>query len=147
MAQPILTIEEVREFLQDRPENNLLLDNKEEFPSSMISLAIELAVSAYNALPPMSTVTSTTFPNKAILLTGTLYKLYAGQAALLARNTMNYSDGGLQIPIEERFSLYQSLAAMYQADFENSARSLKMHLNVEEGWGYVFSEYSNFPTW
>ena len=146
MATPILTVDEVREHIRDRAENNLLLD-KEEFPLSTIQLAIELAVSDYNSLPPMSSVTLDTFPSKSILMLGTLYKLYQGQAALLARNTMNYTDGGLQIPVEERFALYQSLAEMYRNDFELQSQRLKMHLNLEEGWGGVASDYATMPIW
>jgi hypothetical protein len=143
---PVLTFEEVQEYVRDRPENNHLIDGF-EFSPTVINLGIELAISEWNSIPPRSLVTIESFPSKAILLLGTLWKLYMGQAALLARNTMNYSDGGLQIPVEERFQLYQQLAEMYGQSFLTQARSLKVHLNIEEGWGGVMSDYSNFPDW
>lgn len=139
-------VEEVQEYIRDRAENNHLLDGM-EFTPTVITLAMDLVVSAYNYMPPISATTVNTFPSKALLMSGTLWKMFAGQAALLARNTMNYSDGGIQIPVEERFALYQSLAEMYGADFTTNARYLKTHLNIEEGWGMVSSDYAAFPDW
>ena len=144
--KPILTVEEVQEYIRDRAENNHLIDGT-EFSSTIIVLAMDLAISAYNLIPPVSVADIQSFPSKSLLMSGTLWKLFAGQAALLARNTMNYSDGGLNIPVEERFQLYQSLAAMYGEDFLSTGRALKTHLNIEEGWGEVFSDYSRFPDW
>lgn len=146
MTSLCLSIEDVQEYIRDRAENNLLLDG-EEFTPVVISLAMDLAVSAYNAMPPYTTYTVGSFTNKDIMMSGTLWKMFAGQAALLARNTMNYSDGGIQIPVEERFQLYESLAQMYQSDFLTNTRALKTHLNLEAGWGGVGSDYGNFPIW
>ena len=143
---PVLTPEEVQVYIQDIPDQNHLLDGLEFNPTQVI-LAINLAVGEFNMVSPLSTFTGEDFPNKAILLNGTLYKLFAGQAALLARNTMNYSDGGLQIPIEERFQLYTALASMYQADFIKSSQAFKIATNIASGWGGVTSDYSHFPNW
>lgn len=142
----ILEVEEVQIYIQDIAEKNHLLDT-EEFSEIMIELAMELAVSEFNMIPPTSSYKTIDFPNKALLLSGTLYKLFAGQAALLFRNHMSYSDGGLIIPVEERGQFYQSLASMYQADFTNGAKMLKIYNNIESGWGEVRSDYSNFPAW
>lgn len=142
--KPILTPDEVRQYLQDSAGNNLLIDG-EEFNDIVINLAMDLACNEFNMIPPSSSKDRFTFPNKALLMSGTLYKMFFGQAAMLARNTMQYSDGGLQIPVEERFALYQSLAAMYQAEFQASAKMLKISMNLEDGWGEVQSDYAGLP--
>lgn len=142
----LLTVEEVRTYIQDRSENNKLLDD-EEFPEPMILLAMDLALSEYNSIPPISSETVNTFKNKAILMSGTLYKLFQGQAALLFRNHMNYTDGGLNIPIEERGQFYQAMASMYQQDFITASARYKAQANIEAGWGEVRSDYANFPAW
>lgn len=144
--RPVLTVEEVQEHIRDRAENNHLIDGQ-EFSPTLITIAIELAISAYDTIPPLTLHNVQSFPSKTLLMSGTLWKLFAGQAALKARNTMNYADGGLQIPVEEQFQLYQSLASMYEEDFKTTARNLKTHLNIEDGWGEVFSDYSRFPDW
>lgn len=143
----ILSIDEIRLYIKDFAEDNRLLDG-EEFTDIEIKLGMDLAISEYNMMPPGSSVNRVTFPNKALLMSGTLYKLFAGRAALLSRNTMNYSDGGISVPVEERAQLYTSLASMYQNDFVNGARMLKTAYNLEVlGWGGVRSDYSNMPGW
>ena len=146
MATQVLTAEEVSTFLRDRVENNHLLDTV-EFPPTIINLAIELAISEFNSIPPMSQHNLLDFPSKSILLSGTLYKMFSGQCALMARNHMEYSDGGLTIPVEERFQLYTALAGMYQSDFQNSARAIKTQMNLDSGWGGVSSAYGYLPIW
>jgi hypothetical protein len=143
---PVLMIEEVQEHVRDKPELNKLLDG-EEFSPTVISIAIDLAISSFNTIAPLSNVTLATFPSRSLLMEGTIAKLLRGQAALKARNTMNYSDGGLQIPVEEQFPLYMQLAEMYEASFLQNAKQLKIHLNIEEGWGSVSSDYGSFPQW
>lgn len=142
----ILTVEEVQLFLRDRAENNHLLSGT-EFSPAVITFSMDLAVDSYNNMAPRSGETMTSFPSKAILLYGTLWHLFNGQSALLARNTFEYNDGGVQIPVEERFQLYQTLAGMYQASFFEAAKSLKLQLNLDSGWGGVSSEYSILPIW
>lgn len=146
MGQPVLTPEEVREHISDKVESNHLLDG-EEFSNTRIDLAMTLAIDRFNMIPPISSANIYMFPSKQILLYGTLALLFEGQSALLARNTMSYSDGGITIPVEERMALYQSLAAMYGQAFQESARGLKIQRNIEDGWGGVSSDYANFPTW
>lgn len=142
----ILTAVEIREYLSDKPELNHLLDGV-EFPDAMISIAMDLAVNEFNLIPPLSAVDINTFPNRALLMSGTIYKMLTGQATLLARNTMAYNDGGVSIPIEERAQLYQSLAATFQSDFQTAARAYKIQANYKSGWGGISSDYGQFPLW
>lgn len=145
-SAPVLTPEEVQVYIQDVPDKNHLLDGT-EFNPTQIALSIDLAISEFNMVQPPSSHDLTNFPNKAILMNGTLAKLYAGQAALLARNMMNYTDGGLQIPVEERYAFYVELSARYASEFLRAAQAYKISTNMEAGWGGVASDYSSFPSW
>jgi hypothetical protein len=142
----ILTVDEVREFISDYTPNNYLIDG-EEMTNTFIKMCIGLGVDVYNNMTPVSRLSPDNFPSKSILLWGTLWQMYEGKAALLARNTMNYSDGGLQIPIEERFELYKNLAAGYHANFDSQARALKIQTNMESGWGGLGGDAAYFPIW
>lgn len=146
--QPVITPEFVRENIMDKPELNHLLPWTEEFSNTRILMAVNLAIDKYNVnYIPHSSVNIYTFPSQYVLLYGTLAILMETQAALLARNTMEYSDGGVQIPIEERTQLYQSLAQMYGAGFDSGCRSIKLQANIEDGWGELGSEYAWMPLW
>lgn len=142
----VLSPLEVRTFISDLPECNHLLDG-EEFSDPRIQQAIALTVDLFNIMTPISSYGVENFPSKTLLLYGTLGKLFSGAAALLARNTMTYSDGGLQIPVEERSQLYMSLAEMYNNEFLSSAKAFKIQRNIDDGWGSVSSDEIRFPIW
>jgi hypothetical protein len=142
----ILTTAEVREYVGDYQPNNYLL-NSVEFTDARITLAMELAVSEFNAITPLSKVSLANFPSKGLLLDGTMWKLLSGMAQQLARNTMEYSDGGLSIPIEERSALYLQQAGQYQEQFLTNSKNLKIQMNLDSGWGFVQSDEAFFPVW
>lgn len=118
-----------------------------QFEDDQIFQAENLAIDFFNVMTPISNYDATSFPNKSLLLFGTLWHLYTGAAARAARNTMSYSDAGLQIPIEERYEMYSQMAGEYRSLFYDASRQLKVQLNVEAGWGFVGSDYARFPGW
>jgi hypothetical protein len=141
-----LSIDEVREYVSDYAPNNYLIDG-EEFTDTYISLCISLAIDAYNSMTPRTIFNETNFPSKLVLLLGTCWQMFQGKATLLARNTMQYSDGGLQVPIEERSELYNGLAGNFRGQFREQAQPLKIQQNMESGWGEVRSDESRFLWW
>lgn len=141
-----LTAQEVREYISDYPEANLLLD-KEEFSNVFIELCMDLGVSEFNVIPPRSGFSVGNFPSKSLLLLGTLWQMYLGRSTMMARNHLSYTDGGLQIPIEEKYELYKNLADSFRTQFMEAAAKLKVAQNMESGWGQVRSDESNFPLW
>lgn len=141
-----LTPNEVRAYIHDYSENNRLIEG-EEFSDDSIRLAMKLALSDYNTLPPLSSVSPKMFPSLSLLMYGSLGHLFLGKAANLARNTMAYSDGGLNIPVEERAELYMNLGNQYMSQFRDLATRLKIQQNVESGWSSVSSDYRYFPLW
>lgn len=142
-----ITPQDVRDFISDTPQKNLLLDNEEEYSDVRITLASRLAVDTFNVMPPRTRYEVDTFPYDSVLLYGTLSKLFEGQAALAARNHMSYSDGGVSLPIEERHGMYSNLAATYGQLFTQYASRVKVENNMNDGWGEVGSDYSMFPNW
>lgn len=141
-----LTPDEVRAFIADSTEDNYLIDGV-EFTDPRITLAMDLALDHYNNIPPLTSATKETLRSKAVLLYGTLWQLYLGQSSRAARNQMSYSDGGLTVPIEERYQFYIQLAQAYESDFKTSAKELKVSINMENGWGQIPSDYATFPIW
>ena len=129
----LLTADQVREYISDYPEANLLLD-REEFSNTFIELCMDLGISEFNSISPRSAFAPGNFPSKSLLMLGTLWQMFLGRSALMARNNLSYSDGGLQIPIEEKYELYKNLADTYRAQFMETAMRLKISQNMEAGW-------------
>lgn len=142
----ILTTDEVRRLVADTVDNNYLIDG-EELTDPQIRLAMELTISDWNSTPPTDQISLVNFPYKHILMSGVLYRCYSGLVALFSRNTFNFSDGGIQIPLEERAQLYQSLVSMYQADYQASMTKVKISQNIDQAWDALSSDYGRFPLW
>lgn len=140
-----LTPDQVRLYIRDHVDYNRLID-EQEFTDERIVFARDLTLDMFNVLPPLTFYSLAEFPNRYILLMGTLHNLYLGEAAMAARNQMSYSDGGLSIPIEERFEYYNNLAAQYGTQFSQLAQQFKIHKNIEDGWGEVGSDFARFPS-
>ena len=140
-----LTPDQVRLYIRDHVDYNRLID-EQEFTDERIVFARDLTIDMFNVLPPVTTYELEDFPNRYVLLMGTLHNLFLGEAAMAARNQMSYSDGGLTIPIEERFEYYSNLAGQYGAQFNQLAQQLKIHKNIEDGWGSVGSDFARFPS-
>lgn len=140
-----LTQQQVRDFLADSEENNHLIDGV-EFTDARIDLAMLLAVDSYNVMPPQGGATINNL-SATLLLYGTCWHLYNGQVALAARNQMSYSDGGLTIPIEERYQYYIQLAQQFEQQFKAMAKDQKINRNMEAAWGHISTDYASFPVW
>ncbi len=141
-----LTTQQVRDFLSDSASNNHLIDGV-EFTDARITLAMELAIDSYNVIPPLTSVNIDDYEGKTVLLYGTCWHLYSGQVALSARNQMSYSDGGLTIPIEERYQFYIQMAQSFRDQFTELAKNEKVAINMESGWNNLHTDYSTFPVW
>lgn len=141
-----LSIDEVREYVSDYAPNNYLIDG-EEFTDTFIALCISLGIDSYNSMTPRSSFNEHNFPSKIILLLATCAQMYQAKASLLARNTMQYSDGGIQIPVEERSELYMGLSNSFRSQFREAAQPLKVQQNMESGWGEIRSDESRFVQW
>lgn len=141
----LITADYVRLYIRDQVEYNRLIDEL-EFTDERIAQAKELALGMFNIMSPLTDYKEENFPSKVLLLIGTLWHLFNGEAAMAGRNEMSYTDGGLTIPIEERFQYYSALAAQYQQQFQQASQQLKIHQNLESGWGEVRSDYSIFPS-
>ncbi|HET8689148.1 MAG TPA: hypothetical protein VFM18_21260 [Methanosarcina sp.] len=140
----LITPDYVRLYIRDQIEYNRLLDEL-EFKDERVAQAMDLVIDMYNIMTPITSYNANNFPNRFLLLMGTLYNLFLGEAAMAARNEMNYSDGGLQIPIEERFQYYSALADKYGALFTQMSQQNKIQENLEGGWGEVSSDFAYFP--
>jgi hypothetical protein len=103
------------------------------------------AVQAFNFIPPLSTFTPLSFPDGGILLLGTLGYLFQGQAAFFARNSLPYSDGNIQINLEERMQPYLDMADRFMNQFLQMGKAYKTEMNLESGWNWLPSDLGTFP--
>jgi len=142
MANPILTSEEVRLFMQDREElNTLLLGIR--FTPEMIEQAMINTVDYYNLMnPPLGVMYSLEdFPYRSLLLLGAASYLLRSGAINEAANQLSYAADGVQVNDKDKAQIFMSLAKDMQQEFKELGQQIKMNQNVAAIYGVKHSEY------
>jgi hypothetical protein len=142
MANPILTSEEVRLFLQDRTElNPLTLGIR--FTPEMIEQAMINTVDYYNLMNPPTGVMYTieSFPYRALLLLGSASYLLRSGAINEAANQLTYAADGIQVNDKDKAQIFMSLSENLQKDFKELGQQIKMNQNIAQIYGVKHSEY------
>jgi hypothetical protein len=141
----ILTIDQVRRFMRDFPNKNILLDDV-EFDQDDINQGIEMVTSAYNSITPLSNITSQSWPTsfQYLLLLGVSWYLIKSCSFLQLRNQATYQDGDIApIGIDDKFALYMQLWQTLKAEWDQNVKDAKVQLNLESIYGELSSGYRN----
>jgi len=140
MDLEMLTIDDIRLYIRDRPELNRLLGDV-EFTNEQIDQAMKLTVMCFNELSPKTQYTLENFPYQYTLLLGTLYHLLWGGGLSRMRNRLPYKAGDVQVDDEAHGQEEMQLSQQLYQQFMNAAISNKIEENVNAGWGIINSEY------
>ncbi len=135
----ILQDEDVRLFLADDPEANLLIGDY-EFTPQQISRAQELAVAKWNETPPTipeATFTVESFPWHYNLLKQVTANLLAIAAHGYTRNKLNYNITGGSVNDKAKDGDYLNLAQTYSQEFSQWMMGKKAEINMTQMWGVV----------
>lgn len=136
-----VSITDVRQFLRDQPEFNILLAAK-EFTDDDITKAMEFAISEYNAMTPITTTELSAFPNDWLLLLGTTAHLLRSAAHLYARNHVSFQDGDTNLQMDDKSQEYRQIADEHMRSWKTAAQKFKQARNMENGYGSLSSGYS-----
>jgi len=141
----IVTKDQVRMFMRDRADKNILLDTV-QFTDDELNLAMDMAVSGFNAVTPQTNFTPQTFPPhlKYLLLIGTTRFLLMSESFLQARNQATVQDGDIApIGIDDKAQLYAQLSASLKAEWDELTRGVKTQNNMESAYNTLGSGYRN----
>ncbi len=139
----IVSKDQLRLFLRDKVENNILLDAV-QFTDDEVNLALEMATSAFNAVTPQTSLTPQTFPThlRYVLLIGTARFLLMTESFLQARNQATVQDGDVSpIGIDDKAALYSQLSKSLKDEWDELVRGIKTQNNMEGAYGTLGSGY------
>jgi hypothetical protein len=136
----------VRLYLRDFAELNRLVSG-EESTNRMIAWAVLDAVSNFNLTPHMTTYSLTDLLQKNLhhlLLRMTTEALIESVGLLQTRNHINYSNGGINVGVNDKTPLLMNWLQYFKATTEQKLQRVKVAMNIEgamdaSGWG-VHSE-------
>lgn len=138
-----VTSDEVRRFMRDYPNKNILLDDV-EFSQEDVDQAIVFVTSAYNAMTPISNIDPTGWPAflRYLQLLGIAWYLIRSASFLQLRNQATYQDGDIApIGVDDKFPLYMSLWQSLKAEWDQAVKDAKIQMNLEAGYGGLSSGY------
>jgi hypothetical protein len=139
----VISRDQVRMFMRDRADRNILLDDV-QFTDDELNLAAEMATEAFNAVTPQSTFTPSSFPNRYVLLIGTVRFLLNSESFLQIRNQATYSDSDIApIGISDKAAAYAQLAQQLKAEWDELVRGIKTQSNLEGAYNQLSSGYRN----
>jgi hypothetical protein len=133
----------VRLYTRDQPELNRLIAGYES-SDQQIMWAIIDALSDWNNTPPrIGFVDITTHPAISLLVRGITISLLESVGLLMTRNHLSFSDGGIQVGINDKTPFIQSWLQLLRNNYEEKKLKLKIALNIEQSWGGgVWSEFA-----
>lgn len=130
---PYLTIETIREELQDREPGDNSIDCDLFFSDKEIEHAMNRAATMYNAVPPIGVdvVSGRCLPaDSPIFLDAVLSKLYGTAINKLARNVMTWRTGDVTVDLEKtRLSVFRDLKKEIDATWRRDAADRKAEIN------------------
>ena len=134
-------VQVVRAYLRDTPELNRLIAGLEN-SNRQIVWAIYDCIDDFNTTPHFTSYVLENFPSASLLLRGTVIGLLQSVGLLQTRNHLQFSDGGIQVGINDKTPFIQSWIQLLQNAYEEKKQRIKVAINIENAWGGgVFSEY------
>jgi hypothetical protein len=152
-TQPsVVTEDDIRMFMRDYAlgqlpggQGNIILDDV-QFTRDELTFAVRMAVSAFNAMTPVSNYVTdgSNFPNEYLLLLGASRFLMMSESFHQLRNQANAQDGDIApTGIYDKAQAYLQLASALKAEWDQLARNMKNQFNMEGAYGHLGSGYKN----
>lgn len=136
-----ITIEDVREAIQDRgPEDNSI-DCDLAFSDDEIIHAMKRAAAAYNSMAPIGVdvVSYKCLPlHNEIFINAVLSKLYNAATFKLARNLQTWQTGDTTVEFEKtRMDAYKALVKEFDEMWKEAAKERKIEINRAQCWAHL----------
>ena len=131
----------VRLFLRDYRELNRLIDGVEHSDRQIVWAILD-TLDDFNTTPPFTGNSVTDFPSKHVLLRGVAASLLESLGVLQTRNHLQFSDGGLQVGVNDKTEYLQRWVQLFRSQYEEKKMKIKIAMNIERAWGGgLASEY------
>lgn len=126
-------VQMVRAYLRDTPELNRIVTG-EESSDRQIAWAILDAISDFNGTPHLTNYSLEEllqFNQHALLRRMTTIALIESVGLLQTRNHINYSDGGLNVGVNDKTPLLMNWLQYFKASTDQMKQRVKVALNIQ----------------
>lgn len=126
-------VQMVRLFMRDFPELNRLVAG-EESTDRQVAWAVLDALSDFNGTPPMTALSLEDLLQRnqqSLLLRMSVIALIESVALLQTRNHINYSNGGINVGVNDKTPMLMNWLQYYRSLTEQMKTRVKVALNIE----------------
>jgi hypothetical protein len=127
-------VNQVRAFTRDYPELNRLIAGYESSNRQIIWAVLD-TLDDYNTTPPFTSYGIENFPSKSLLVRGVVCSLLESVGLLQTRNHLQFSDGGIQVGVNDKTPYIQSWLQVFRNSYEDKKMRQKVAANIESAWG------------
>lgn len=127
-------VQNVRVFIRDFPELNRLVAG-EESGDRFIAWAVLDALSNFNGTPPLTSTSLDELISRGqthLLTRMTAEALLESIGLLQTRNHINYSNGGINVGVNDKTPLIQNWLQYFKSTTEQKMQRVKVALNIEQ---------------
>lgn len=135
-----ITLEDVRNFVQDRDLNDNELQLDLTFSDEEIMDAMKRSAREYNSISPFvgNVQADQLCADTNMFLDAIAYQLYLSRHAKLARNDMDYAAGSITTNIvQKQLAHFKELIPMHQTRFERAVKDHKLYIQINSAWGQI----------
>jgi hypothetical protein len=126
-------VQVVRDYMRDHPELNRLTAGQES-NDRLIAWAIMDAMAYFNGTPPIGNTTLEMLLQRnqhSLLLRLTTITLLESVGLLQTRNHINYSNGGLNVGVNDKTPLIMNWLQYYKSTTDQLLTRVKVAMNIE----------------
>lgn len=143
MSAGKLTVQDVRDWIEDLPEFNTLIRGVAVLDKNIDSAMIH-AIDYFNSSsPPISGASQVIeqFNYRYALLIGTVGHLFRGKAFNQAVNELTYSLDGVQVADKNKAEIFTKLGNQYWEEYKQLVQDIKVNINISRAYGCQPSEW------
>ncbi len=136
----------VKEYIKDKPELNILLDNIEQFSEDLTDIIIPMTYSEAAILAPSVALQPNKVPD-VIILHGVIARLLESESFLELRNQVQYQDNNMSsMPLSAKQAQYSQLSAVMRQYFTQLLNAYSTASFYNTAWGYSISNSLSYDT-
>lgn len=135
----------LRAFIKDHADKNRLLEFVQENTDDELDLYLNMSIGFLNSIPPLiGSYTFATFPIPQLIIHQATIECLISNGILHSRNELTYNNGGITVKISDgdRYIKYLQWLTRLTDQAIKSLISIKIALNIEAGFGGVYSPYA-----
>jgi len=132
----------IKEYLKDKSEFNVLLDNMEQFSDDLMDIIIPMTYQEAAILAPAVAMNKDKVPD-VIILHGVIARLLESESFLEVRNQLQYQDNNMSsMPLSSKQNQYSQMSQMMRSYFTQLLSAWATSRFYNTAWGYSHSNSS-----